>query len=134
MRSGLVAVPLGALGGLLLVVAGAASLLAGGPADWRSVLADVGYAVTVVALAATGYALVARAPVWLRIIVLVALPLLAASVWQVVDQAIDDRVDGWQAAATSHLVAGVVVLAGALLGLRRTATAHDRGPTGSPDR
>ena len=118
---------LGAIGGLLLAGAGGLSFLARESSNLHDVLAVGGYAVTLAALAAMGYALVAHAPVWLRIIVTVAYPLLIASVWQVVDQAIDDRVDGWKAPASTHLIGGVIVLVVALLGLRRPAGAqHDR--------
>lgn len=110
----------GALGGLLLVTAGGLSFLARQSPDWHGTVAVVGYAATVAALCVMGYALVAQAPFWLRIIVSVAFPLLIASVWQVVDQAIDDRVDGWKAPATSHLLGGVIVVAVALWGFRRT--------------
>src|SRR4051794_14379746 len=110
---------LGALGGLFLVAAGGASFLARESAEWHGTLAVAGYAVTAAALCVMGYAVVAHAPVWLRIIVSVAYPLLMASVWQVVDQAIHDRVDGWNAPATVHLLGGVIVLAVALVGFRR---------------
>ena len=115
---------LGAIGGLLLAAAGGLSFLARESSDLHDMLAIGGYAVTLAALAAMGYALVAHAPVWLRIIVLVAYPLLMASVWQVVDQAIDDRVDGWKAPATTHLAGGVIVLVVALLAFRRPDRDH----------
>lgn len=121
MSPRLLAAVLGALGGLLLAVAGGLSLLARESADWHGAVAVAGYAVTVGALCVMGYGTVAQAPVWLRMIVSVAFPLLAASVWQVVDQAIDDRVDGWKAAALTHLLGGVIVLVAALLGFRRPA-------------
>jgi hypothetical protein len=116
---------LGLVGGLLLGVGGGLSFLAGEYADLHHTLATGGYAVTLAALVVMGYAMVAHAPVWLRIIVMVAFPLLAASVWQVVDQAIDDRVDGWRSAADTHLLGGVVVLVVALVGFRRQARDHE---------
>jgi hypothetical protein len=112
---------LGVVGGLLLGAAGGLSFVAHESPDLHGTLAVAGYAVTVAALLVTGYTLVAHSPVWLRIIVSVAFPLLTASVWQVVDQAIDDRVDGWKAAATTHLLGGVIVLVVALVALRRPA-------------
>ena len=124
MRPRLLAAALGAAGGLFLLVAGGLSFLAGESAGWHSVIADVGYAATLAALCVTGYALVAQAPAWLRVIVSVAFPLLVASVWQVVVQALDDRLDGWKAPATSHLLGGVIVLLVALVALRRTGTGH----------
>ena len=115
---------LGAVGGLLLAAAGGLSFLARESSDLYDVLGVAGYVVTLGALAAMGYALVAHAPVWLRIIVMVAYPLLIASVWQVVDQAIDDRVEGWKAPATTHLSGAVIVLVVALLAFRRPDRDH----------
>lgn len=119
MTPRLLAAALGGVGGLLLALAGGLSFLSHESPGWHGALAVAGYAATVAALSVMGYALVLQAPVWLRFIVSVAFPLLMASVWQVVDQAIDDRVDGWKAPATSHLLAGAIVLAVALAGLRR---------------
>ena len=122
MRPRVTAALLGVVGGLLLGAAGGLSFLAHESRDLHGALAIAGYAVTVAALCVMGYAIVAHAPVWLRLIVSVAFPLLAASVWQVVDQAIDDRVDGWKAAATTHLLGGAIVLVVALFGFRRSAS------------
>lgn len=119
MSPRLLAALLGALGGLLLGGAGGLSFLAHESPDWHGTLAVAGYSVTVAALLVMGYGLVSHAPVWLRIIVSVAFPLLTASVWQVVDQAIDDRVDGWKGPATVHLLGGAIVLLVALFGFRR---------------
>ena len=121
MSPRLLAALFGVAGGLLLAAAGGLSFLARQSQDWHGAVAVVGYALTAAALCVVGYGLVARAPVWLRLIVSVALPLLAASVWQVVDQAIDDRVDGWKAAATTHFLAGAIVVVAALFGFRRAA-------------
>ena len=125
MSPRLLAALLGAVGGLLLAVAGGLSFLARDSADLYHLLAVGGYAVTLAALVVMGYALVARAPFWLRVIVSIAFPLLAASVWQVVDQAIDDRVDGWRSAAETHLLGGVIVLVVALVGFRRPVADRD---------
>lgn len=119
MSPRLLAALLGSLGGLLLGVAGGLSFLARESPDWHGTLAIAGYAATLLALVVVGYGLVASAPVWLRIIVSVAFPLLMASVWQVVDQAVDDRVDGWKGSASVHLAAAGIVLVVALLGFRR---------------
>jgi hypothetical protein len=116
---------LGVVGGLLLGVAGGLSFHARDYADLHHTLAVGGYAVTLAALVVVGYAMVSHAPFWLRIIVMVAFPLLAASVWQVIDQAIDDRVDGWRSAAETHLLGGVIVLVVALFGFRRQSLDHD---------
>jgi hypothetical protein len=125
MSPRLLAAFLGTVGGLLLGAAGGLSFLAHGSPDWHGTLAVAGYVVTVAALCVTGYALVTQAPFWLRIIVSIAFPLLAASVWQVVDQAIDDRTDGWKGAASTHALAGVIVLVVALVGLRRATDRAD---------
>ena len=115
---------IGVVGGLLLAAAGGLSFLARESSDLHDLLAVAGYAVTLAALVGMGYALVAQAPVWLRIIVSIAFPLLIASVWEVVDQAIDERVDGWKAVASTHLLGGVIVLVVALLAFRRPAGEH----------
>ena len=119
------AVLLGALGGVLLAAAGGLAFLAHESRDLHGTLAVAGYVAAVGALCAMGYALVAHAPIWLRLIVSVALPLLAASVWQVVDQEVDDRVAGWKAAASTHLAAGVVLLVAVLVGVRMTRARDD---------
>lgn len=119
MSPRLLAALLGSLGGLLLGAAGGLSFLARESPDWHGTLAIAGYAATLLALVVVGYGLVASAPVWLRIIVSVAFPLLMASVWQVVDQAVDDRVDSWKGPASVHLAAAALVLVVALLGFRR---------------
>ncbi|HEX2893123.1 MAG TPA: hypothetical protein VHO29_03870 [Marmoricola sp.] len=119
MTPRLLAAAAGALGGLLLAIAGGSSFLARESAGWHDALAFVGYAAIVAALSIIGYGLVAQAPVWLRAIVSVAVPLLGASVWQVVAQTIDDRVDGWKGPATTHLLGGLVALVVALVAFRR---------------
>jgi hypothetical protein len=130
MTTRVLAALLGSVGGLLLAAAGGLSFLAHKSPDWHGTLAVAGYAAAVAALCVMGYTLVDHAPAWLRIIVSVAFPLLMASVWQVVDQAIDDRVDGWKAAASTHLLGGIILLVGALIGFRRPA--RDRTDAYSP--
>jgi hypothetical protein len=125
MSSRLLAVALGVIAGLLLVVAGGVPFLRHASHDWEGLLADAGYLLALAALCAMGYRTVARAPVWLRIIVSIAFPLLAASVWEVVDQAIDDNIDGWKGPASVHLLAGVILLAVGLLSLRRPTVEDD---------
>lgn len=119
------AVLLGAFAGVLLAAAGGLAFLAHESRDLHGVLAVAGYVAAIGALCTMGYALVAHAPVWLRLIVSVAFPLLMASVWQVVDQAIHDRVDGWKAAASTHLAAGVVLLVAVLVGARLSRDSDD---------
>jgi hypothetical protein len=130
MTPRLLAALLGTLGGLLLGAAGGLAFAAHGSRDWHDTVAVAGYAAAVAAMCVMGYALVAHAPVWLRLIVSVAFPLLAASVWQVVDQAIDDRVDGWKGAASTHVLGAVIVLAVALAGFRRSTA--DRADSYAP--
>lgn len=125
MSTRLLAALLGAVGGLLLCAAGGFAFLAREDVGWHETLAIGGYAVTLAALALMGYGLVATAPVWLRLIVSVAFPLLIASVWQVVDQAVDDRISGWKGPATVHLLGGAIVLVVALVGLRRAIPRGD---------
>lgn len=125
MSTRLPAALLGALGGLLLTAGGGLPFLYHDASGWHGWLATAGYAAAVAALVVVGYGMVASAPVWLRIIVSVAMPLLLASVWQVVDQAIDERVNGWKGPATVHLVAGVVVIVAALVEFRRTGRDRD---------
>ncbi len=125
MTPRVLAAGLAALGGVLLAAAGGLAFLAHGSRSWHADLAVVGYAVTAAALCVTGYSLVSRAPVWLRIIVSIALPLLTASVWQVVDQVVHDQVAGWKAASATHLLGGLVVLVVALLGLRGAGSEHE---------
>jgi hypothetical protein len=126
MSPRLLAASLGAVAGVLLVVAGGLPFLAGGSRDWHGVLAVVGYAVALATLCVIGYAIVAHAPLWLRFIVSVAFPLLAASVWQVVDQAIDDGTAGWRGPASTHLLGGVIALLAALAAFaRRTRRGDD---------
>ena len=130
MSPRLLAALLGFVGGLLLCAAGGLTFLAREEEDWHGTLAIAGYAVTIAALCLVGYGLVASAPVWLRLIVSVAFPLLIASVWQVVDQAVDDRIDGWKGPATVQLAGGVIVLVVALIAFRRPR--HDRAGTYAP--
>jgi hypothetical protein len=73
------------LGGLVWVIA---ALL-----DWQQDVHPVAYAAglvwLLVSLAALGYALVEKAPVWLRAIVCVATPALGYAVWFTVRDAFD---------------------------------------------
>ena len=84
------------------------------------------------ALVLLGYGVAPRAPVWLRLLVSVAVPALGISIWQAVDQAIHDAGSGWRANAASWMLAGIAVLAIAVL-TGRTATrqhgAHGYRPT-----
>jgi hypothetical protein len=126
MRTRLGAAVLGILAGALLIAGGGLAFLDHEEADWHRLIAVGGYAVAVGALLLLGYGLVGTAPVWLRLIVSVGLPLLAVSVWQVVAEAIDQRIDGWRGPATIHLSAGVVVGVFGLLAARGQGD-RDRG-------
>lgn len=130
MSPRLLAALLGTLGGLVLCVAGVLAFVAGETVDWHDALGIVGYAATLAALCLIGYGIVASAPVWLRLIVSVAFPLLVASIWQVVDQTVVDEVGGWKGSATVHLAAGAIVLVTALVALRRST--HDGADSYAP--
>lgn len=110
MRTRLGAAVLGILAGVLLCTGGGFAFLAREEAEWQRLVAVGGYAVGAGALLLVGYGLAASAPVWLRLIVSVGLPLLAASVWQLVADEIDRRVDGWRGPASIHLAAGLLLL------------------------
>ena len=62
----------------------------GGTAD-QSLTYYAGMVALGVALAAAGYALVATAPMWLRVVVAVATPALGYMVWITVEQALDSH-------------------------------------------
>jgi len=100
--------------------------------EWHRLLAVAGYTIAVWALVLLGYGVAPRAPVWLRLLVSVAVPALGISIWQAVDQAIHDAGSGWRANAASWMLAGIAVLAIAVL-TGRTATrehgAHGYRPT-----
>lgn len=90
--------------------------------DWddsgsRGTLFWIGMAAMLVALAAAGYTLVATAPVWLRAVVTVATVALGYMLWFLVD-------DGISADHLSALVAGVVLLAGGVVGQLRMRSAE----------
>ena len=91
-----------------------------------------------VALAAAGYTLVEKAPVWLRAVVALATPLLVLMVWLLVDQAARAvlSADGWLREELSTLIAAVVALVLGLWGLRRrrpTAAPADPDPPRRPE-
>ncbi|HSJ22802.1 MAG TPA: hypothetical protein VK964_19735 [Nocardioidaceae bacterium] len=88
--------------------------LEGGETD--SVLVTIldvaGWALFAVALAAAGYTLVERAPVWLRAVVAVATPLLVLMVWMLLDQGIKGVYPGesWLRDEVSVLVAALIAI------------------------
>lgn len=80
-----------------------------------AILDIVGWAAFAVALAAAGYTLVERAPVWLRGVVAVATPLLVLMVWMLLDQGVKGVYGGesWFRDEVSVLVAaGIALLMG----------------------
>src|SRR6478735_7857713 len=88
------------LGGLVWIVAAVV--------DWgqdvNPVVSTVGLVWFLLALAGVGYSLVDQAPVWLRVVVSVATPLLGYGVWSTV-------VDAFTDSALPVLVSGLVMLA-----------------------
>jgi hypothetical protein len=79
----------------------------------------VGLLGVVVALALAGYALVRTAPVWLRAVVTVAVPVLVLMVWQVLDPAIKAVYtdEGWLRDELIIILAALVALVGGVWGL-----------------
>jgi hypothetical protein len=98
----------------------------GGPA---ATLFLVGLACIVIATGAAGYTLAEKAPVWLRVVVMVATPLLVMMVWQMLDRAVaavpieQTRLLG----QADVILAAVIALLLGGWGLRR------RGPGAVPD-
>lgn len=88
------------------------------------VLFIAGLVVLFVALAAAGYTLVEKAPVWLRAVVAIATPLLVVMIWQLVDQAVEDDI--------SALAGGVVALVLGAWGLRRKSSGTSTEPPPPP--
>lgn len=86
----------------------------------------VGLAGVLVALAAGGYALVATAPIWLRAVVSVALPLLVLMVWQLLDGVVKALYteNSWLRGELNILLAAVVAVVLGLLGLQRARGAR----------
>lgn len=99
------------LGGVAWIVA---AVLAWGEGEPSGALHDAGFALLVVALAALGYALVATAPVWLRVLVAAATPALGTMVWLIVEGVI---AQAYVAAA----IGGVLLLLGGGIGLTRSS-------------
>lgn len=82
-----------------------------------------------VALAAAGYTLVEKAPVWLRAVVTVATPLLVLMVWQLFDQAVKAlyTTEGWLQGELSVIVAAAFGLTLGLWGFTRHPPDADTG-------
>jgi len=89
---------------------------AGATSGWSGPLHRVGLGLLVVALAAVGAGLVSRSPLWLRVVVAVAFPLLAWSLYSVI------RGDGHGVALDGAIgLLAVVCSAAAAATARRTA-------------
>lgn len=94
----------------------------------------LGWAALFVALAAAGYTLVERAPVWLRGVVALATPLLVLMVWELMDQAIKSVYPGssWLRDEVSVLVAGLIAIGMGLWGFTRHRPYEDEDPAPPP--
>jgi hypothetical protein len=92
----------------------------------------------VVALGAAGYALVRTAPLWLRAVVTVAVPLLVMMVWQLLDQAIKAVYtdEGWLRGELSIILAALTAVAAGTWGLARQQQppSPERPATAAPRR
>ena len=110
------------LGGLVWVVAALLDL----GEDVNPVAYAVGLLCLLLALAGLGYALVERAPVWLRAVVSVATPLLGYGVWFTV-------ADAFTTDALPVLVGGVALVAVGALVLWRGRDTEPR-PAAAPVR
>lgn len=106
------------LGGVAWV---AAAVLGWGADEVLPGLYAAGFALLVLALAALGYALVTTAPLWLRVVVTAATPVLGVMVWLIVEDAIGR---GYLA----MVVGGVLLLVGGGIGLSR-AGGRPAGPS-----
>ena len=86
-----------------------------------AIFALAGWASFAVALAAAGYTLVEKAPVWLRAVVAVATPLLVLMVWMLLDQGVKAAYggDSWFRDEVSVLVAAVIALTMSIWGFRK---------------
>ena len=108
----------GLLGGLCWLVPWVVDLV-GGPPDWGTALHWAGLALLGVALVVVGAGLVSRSALWLRVLVAIAFPLLAWSLYSVLRGSAGSLVlDG---------VLGLLVVAlsvAAILAGRRTAPAE----------
>lgn len=95
----------------------------------------VGLAGLVIALAVGGYALVATAPIWLRGVVSIALPVMVIMVWQVVDDLIKAiyTEDNWIQGELNIVLAAVIAVGLGLWKVRRPSSGggdeprHTRG-------
>lgn len=116
-----------------LVKVGLVWLSGGDGGGLANLMYVLGFAAFAVALAAAGYTLVEKAPVWLRAVVAVATPLLVLMVWLMLDPAIKALYpgDSWFNEEVSDLAAGVVALVLGLWEQRRAAAMAPPDPPGA---
>jgi hypothetical protein len=90
----------------------------------------IGLVMLALALAAAGYTLVERAPVWLRGVVAIATPLLVLMLWQLLDQGVKAVYpgDSWLRNEVSVLVAAAVAIAMGSWESRRYRSAVEAAP------
>lgn len=121
------------------IIASVAAVVGGLGWVTRAVLATVGagadlagYAylgglvALVVSLAAAGYLLAEKAPVWLRAVVAIGVPLLVLAVWQAVQGGVRAVApsEGWLRDEAAVLAGGVLAVLLGLVGLRRARRAR----------
>jgi len=94
---------------------------AGAGADLAGYAYLGGLVTLVVSLAAAGYLLAEKAPVWLRGVVAVGVPLLVLAVWQAVQDGVRAVApfEGWLRDEVAVLAGGVLAVLLGLVGLRR---------------
>lgn len=115
------------LGGLVWIVA---AVIGWGDDELDQPLYLAGLVLLVLAFVALGYALVSSAPVWLRVVVAVATPLLGLMVWLILRDSLSSEY-------VAVLAGGVLLLVGGAIALGRSGRAGRAGaqpPARRPDR
>ena len=107
-----------------LVKAGLIWLSGGAGSPLGTLMHQVGLAAFAIGLAAAGYTLVEKAPVWLRAIVAVATSFFVLMVWLMLDPAIKALYpgDSWLHDEVGELAAGIAAVVLGLWEQRRIAT------------
>jgi hypothetical protein len=110
----------------VLVGVGAGSGAGSGIEEMARLAQLGGLVLLVSSLAAAGYLLVQTAPVWLRAVVTVAVPLLVLAVWEVVRSGLQAVYpsEGWLRDELPALVGGSLAILLGLWGLRRRRPEH----------
>lgn len=116
------------LGGIALGCASVVSFGSSEHTDASAVaaLTTIGWVMGALALAAMGYTLVATAPVWLRLIVVIAVPLVGAALRETIAEASAAQADGWKGDAMGYAIVAAILLVGAAV----AAANLGRAPTG----